>query len=56
MKGSVVSLPLVRRLERARELQGTVTRFQAWQRSFQWSAAVPGRRRPHPAPRVRTRG
>ena len=48
MKSPVVSLPADRRVDRARALQGTVTRFQSWQRSFQWSAVLPARPRPHP--------
>jgi hypothetical protein len=55
MKSPVVSLPH-RRVDRARALQGAVTRFQAWQRSFQWPAVIPGRRSPQPARPVKTRG
>jgi hypothetical protein len=57
MKSPVVSLPALRRVERARALQGAVTRFLAWQRSFQWPAAAPSaRRRPQAASRAKTRG
>jgi hypothetical protein len=56
MKNPVVSLPAHRRIERTRALQGAVTRFQAWQRSLQWSAVGPTRRRPQPVPRLKTRG
>ena len=56
MKNPVASLPSDRRVDHARALQGAVTRFQAWQRSFQWSAVFQTRRRPQTATRVRTRG
>jgi hypothetical protein len=57
MKSPVVSLPSDRRVERTRALQGAVTRFQTWQRSFQWAAVLPARRWPQrqQAPRVRQR-
>jgi hypothetical protein len=47
MKHPVVSLPSDRRAERARALQGTVARFQVWQRSVQFTTVIPPRRRPH---------
>lgn len=56
MKNPVVSLPSDRRVDRARALQGAVTRFQAWQRSFKWPAVLQTKRRPQTATRVRTRG